>query len=270
MLKSFKMLAGAFVLAALALPVVAQQSSTAREATQAAPKKAVLTPQYVIAYGKVLARFDKNGITKFNYENGRLISEVLPNSVIGTYQYDAGKFTGIAYNDGRYITVSYSANGTISGLTTNANARVKFNVKSKMTPMRGFLTIQKGISAIRSTIASNYCVGTDDDDSCTIVVEDTLPPGDIGGGGGGGGWVDEPYSGEGGIHPPPNETPAECKDNICDGAKRNMDTYCQIAARTPRSFKLCEARNMEFYSKCLRSCETGDWTWMETFNYIWE
>jgi hypothetical protein len=26
---------------------------------------------------------------------------------------------------------------------------------------------------------------------------------------------------------------------------------------------------MEYYSKCLRSCENDDWAWLSEFNFIW-
>jgi hypothetical protein len=273
-LKIAKALTGACILAAIVLPVAAQQLTTSREALQqATQKKTILKPKYLVVFGKILARTDENGMTRFSYQNGRLISEVLPNGVVGTYQYDSGKFTGVVYTDGRYITVAYNSNGALSGLTTNTSARVRFSVKAKPTHSSGFAAIQRGMSALRNPSTSNYCVGTDDDTTCTIIVEDT-PPLPSGGGGshGGDGWVDElpAGEGEGTIHPPANETPEQCKENVCEGAKRNMDTVCQIATKNPRSLKLCQSKNMEFYSKCLRSCETGDWSWMESFNYIWE
>ena len=269
MLKIVKALNVACVLAAIILPASAQQFMTPREASQqATPKKATLKPKYLVVLGKVLARTDENGTTRFSYQNGRLVSEVLPNGVVGTYQYDSGKFTGIVYTDGKYITVVYNQNGAVAGLTTNTSARVKFNIKSKPTGLSGFVAIQSGMAALRNTATASKCVGTDDDATCTIIVEDTPPPFDWGGGGGVGGGVGD--EGEGTIQPPPNETPLECKENVCDGARRNMDTVCQIAAKTPSSLRLCQSKNMEFYSKCLRSCETGDWSWMESFNYIWQ
>lgn len=288
MLKWFKLLAGAVVLAALAAPLGAQQFTATRESPQqTAPKKAVLNPKYLVALGRLLARTDKSGMTTFNYRNKRLVSETLPNGVTGTYQYDSGKFTGIVYTDGRYIRVAYNPNGTLSGLTADTSVRVKFNIHSMPTRLRGFLTVQNGIAALRNPSASNACINTDDDENCTIRIAESLPDDDLGNGGWGsgggwdnGGWGNEPYGatpsgageGEGGgtIRPPTNETPEECKNNICEGAKRNMDSYCNIATTNPRSRKLCQSKNMEFYGKCLRSCDSGDWSWLDDFNYIWE
>lgn len=171
MLKRFKIIASAVALAVLAMPVVAQQLTVSRGvARQPAQTGVSLTPKYLFAFGHVLARADKNGVTKFNYQNGRLASEVLPDGTVGTYRYDAGRFTGIVYTDGRYITLAYDANRALSGLTTNTGARVKFNVTSKLTPARSFMTIQDGISALRSPALSNVCRGTDDDSSCTIII----------------------------------------------------------------------------------------------------
>jgi len=277
MLKLFKALTVTFVLTVTALPVTGQQLTNAREtAQQGTPKKSVVKPKYLVVLGKVLARNDASGITRFGYQNGRLVSEALPNGAVGTYQYDSGKFTGVVYTDGRYISAAYNSNGTLSGLTTNTNARVRFSVNSKPTRQRAFAAIQSGMAALRNPSTSNGCIGTDDDETCTIIVEDTLPARDWGGGGGGGsggdggGWVDELPSGDGTNQTPPNETPEQCKNNICEGARKNMDTVCQILAKNPRSLQLCNSKNMEFYSKCLRSCETGDWSWMDGFNYLWE
>src|SRR4051794_39766381 len=116
----FKRMAGAILLAAMALPVAGQQFPSASEIMRPALTKNTNTPRFAMAFGKVMARIDKSGVTKFNYQKGRLVSEVLPNSVIGTYQYDrTGKFQGIAYNDGKTVMVAYNADGSIFGLTSN-------------------------------------------------------------------------------------------------------------------------------------------------------
>jgi hypothetical protein len=123
MLKMVKGWAGAIVLAAFALPVVAQQLTVTRDAPpQAAPKKVDLRPKYVVTRGKVLMRADKNGVTRYGYENGRLAMEIQPNDVVGTYQYDFGKFTGVVYTDGRYIKAFYAPNGALLGLTSDTSA----------------------------------------------------------------------------------------------------------------------------------------------------
>jgi YD repeat-containing protein len=260
-----KTVAGAILLIAMALPVVGQP----------APDKNANTPHYAIAFGKVMARIDKSGVTKFNYQKGRLVSEVLPNSVIGTYRYDrAGKFQGIVYNDGKTIMVAYHPNGSIAGLTTNTKARIKFTGKYRpapnAVPLRGFLAIQNGVSAIQN----NYCIGTDDDVTCTIVVEDSSPDtsGGFGGWGGGGTIFDpEPQAG-GGLYPRTGtayETPAECQEYVCERTKRDFDKTCSLAAQPGADLANCLSKSTEYYVKCLPSCEHGDWSWLNDFNFIW-
>jgi YD repeat-containing protein len=274
-----KRIAGTIFLAAMALPVAGQEFSTASELLQPAPKKAANVPRYAVAFGKVMARIDKSGTTKFNYEKGRLVSEVLPSSVIGTYQYDrAGRFHGIAYNDGKTITVAYGADGSISGLTSNTKARIKFDGKYKAAPnrlpLRGFLAIQSGVS----TIQNNYCMGTDDDNSCTIIVQDSFPnPEDFGGWGGGGGggygWDPiEPDAGRGGTYPRTGtayETPAECEQYVCESGREGFNKICAVVA-TPGADRVnCYSKSTEYYEKCVRSCESADWNWLNAFNFIW-
>lgn len=273
-----KRLAGASLLLALAFPVLGQQFPTASEIMQPVPKKNLNTPRYAIAFGKVMARIDKSGATKFNYQKGRLVSEVLPNSVIGTYRYDrTGKFQGINYNDGKIITVAYNANGSIAGLTSNTKARVKFKANYQPAPnavsLRGFLAIQTGVS----TIQNNYCIGTDDDVTCTIIVQDSIPgaDGDIGGwGGGGDGTIfgNEPNAGGGGLNPRTGtiyESPAECQQNVCESGKRDFDKICSLVASPGADRTNCLSKSMEYYLKCLPSCEHGDWSWLKDFNFIW-
>jgi hypothetical protein len=184
MLKRFKIMASAFVLAGLTLPLAAQQMTVTREAVpQAAPKKVDLRPKYWIVRDKVLTRTDKTGTTRFGYQNGRLATEIRPNGVVGTYQYDSDRFSGVVYTDGRYIKASYGPNGVLLGLTSDTSARVKFNSNgTKPTHLQSFKAVQNGIAALRSPTASNSCVGTDDDATCTIIVLDSLP--DDGGMGG--------------------------------------------------------------------------------------
>jgi hypothetical protein len=115
---------------------------------------------------------------------------IQPNDVVGTYQYDSGKFSGVVYTDGRYIKASYAPNGALLGLTSDTSAQVKFRVKNKPNRAASFMAIQNGIAALRNPGAANYCVGTDDDATCTIIIEDSPQPEDWGGGGGFGGGVD--------------------------------------------------------------------------------
>jgi YD repeat-containing protein len=273
----FKRKAWAILLAAMALPVAGQEFPTATEIMRPAPKKNTNTPRFAMAFGKVMARLDKSGTTKFNYQKGRLVSEVLPNSVIGTYRYDqAGKFQGIAYNDGKTITLAYNADGTVSGLTSNTKARIKFKGTYKAAPnrlpLRGFLAIQNGVS----TIQNNYCIGTDDDANCTIVVEggaeDGGALGDWGGWGSGGdpAFGPEPYAGTiyprtGSVH----ETRAQCQHDVCDSGHEGFDKTCALVAKPGADQANCYSRSMEYYSKCLRSCENDDWAWLSEFNFIW-
>jgi YD repeat-containing protein len=271
-----KTVARAILLMAIGLPVAGQEFPTSSQTMQPAPNKNANTPRYAIAFGKVMARIDNSGITKFNYQKGRLVSEVLPNSVIGTYRYDrAGKFQGIAYNDGKTIMVAYHPNGSIAGLTTNTKARIRFTGKYRpapnAVPLRGFLAIQNGVSAIQN----NYCIGTDDDVTCTIVVEDSSPDtgGGFGGWGGGGTIFDpEPNAGAGGIYPRTGtayETPAECQEYVCERTKRDFDKTCSLAAQPGADLANCLSKSTEYYVKCLPSCEHGDWSWLNDFNFIW-
>lgn len=278
----FKRLVGAIFLAAMALPAVAQQVPTATETFPTAaeilhptPKKDANTPRYAIAFGKVMARIDKTGVTRFNYQKGRLVSEVLPNSVVGTYQYDrTGKFQGISYNDGRTIKLAFNPNGSIAGLNTNSKARVKFKGKYRPAPetqqLGGFLEIQNGVSTIQMSMGK--CIGTDDDDSCTILVQDTLPDLDMDYGSGGGGFYTEPYAGGGTIYPRTGsayETPAECQQYVCESGREGFDKICALVAKPGADRANCFSKSMEYYSKCLRSCESGDWTWLNDFSFIW-
>jgi hypothetical protein len=259
------------VLAGLALPIAAQQLTITREAPpQTAPKKVDLQPQYLVLRGKVLMRGDKNGVTHYGYENGRLVKEIQPNGVVGTYQYDAKKFTGVVYTDGRYIKASYAPNGALVGLTTDTSARVKFSVQNKPTRREQFAAIQNGIAALRNPSTSNECVGTDDDATCTIIVEDTLPPTDWGGGGGGGGWVDEAPmpsgEGDGRFDPPRDEPPPnECRERICAEGIIAGNRVCRLTTHTPAAFAACTKYNVEAYARCLRSCVDGDWSWLDWY-----
>lgn len=63
---------------------------------------------YVVAYGKVMAKRGASGVTTFDYADGKLTSEKLPNGVVGTYFYDrSGRFEGISYSDGRQVQLKY-------------------------------------------------------------------------------------------------------------------------------------------------------------------
>jgi hypothetical protein len=276
MLKMVKVWAGAIVLAAFALPVVAQQLTVTREAApQAAPKKVDLRPKYVVVRGVALMRSDKNGVTRYGYENGRLANEYLPNDVVGTYQYDSGKFSGVVYTDGRYIKASYGPNGALLGLTSDTSAQVKFRVKNKPTRVTSFMAIQNGIAALRNPGAANYCIGTDDDATCTIIVEDTPQPEDWGGGGFGGGvdvsLPDEAPmpSGEGDISNPPGENPQDCIQNVCKPISRMFLDYCDIAAKTPENNFRCRTVATDYYWKCKDSCYTNNWAWLNLWVFAW-
>jgi hypothetical protein len=277
MLKMVKGWAGAIVLAAFALPVVAQQLTVTRDAPpQAAPKKVDLRPKYVVTRGKVLMRADKNGVTRYGYENGRLAMEIQPNDVVGTYQYDFGKFTGVVYTDGRYIKAFYAPNGALLGLTSDTSAQVKFRVKNKPTRVTSFMAIQNGIAALRNPGAANYCIGTDDDATCTIIVEDTPQPEDWGGGSGFGGGVDVSLpdeapmpSGEGDIRNPPGENPEDCIQNVCKPISRTFLEYCDIAAKTPENNFRCRTVATDYYWKCKDSCYTNNWAWLNLWVFAW-
>lgn len=278
MLKRLKIMASALVLAGLALPVIAQQSSTTGTAAHAVGRKPVSTPGYLIAFGHVLARIDNSGATKFKYQQGRLASEVLPNGTVGTYQYDASKFAGIVYTDGRYITLSYKADGSLSGLTTNSGARVAFSATGKMTPLAAFKTIQNGINALQAPTTSYACKGTDDDSTCTIVVPGASdePPPDTGAYGGFGGAANpDPLSGNGegggggGVSNPPGETPEQCVANVCKPVKNTFLQYCAIATNGPTSFKACIDKSMEYDQRCRSSCVTNDWSWLDWWLFFY-
>lgn len=268
-----KRIAGALALVALALPVIAQQSPTARDpAQQSAPSHVSLKPKYLVAFGHVLARTDQYGVTKFKYENGRLASEVLPDGTVGTYQYESGKFTGIVYTDGRYSTLSYDANGTLSGLTSNTGARVKFNVTSKLTRLQSFKTIQNGISALRNAGVNNYCISDDPNGCAVIIVAES--GGDNWGGGADVGGTGNPAGfgeggGEGAIHNPPGEDPAQCVLTVCKPAHSTMTQYCMIAANTVGTMRACMDKANEYYGKCSDSCATNDWSWLNWWLFAW-
>lgn len=270
--KLLKRFSGAALLAAIALPLAAQQLTVPRGVPQqAAPKTADVKPKYLVVFGKVLARTDKHGTTSYQYQNGRLVSEKLPNGVIGTYQYDSGKFTGIAYTDGRYIQVALTPSGALSGLTTNTGARVKFaSAKAKQSRLHSFLAIQNGIAALAHPTLSNECIGTDGDTTCTVHVYDSLP--DDSGWGGGGGISDEmPFSGEGGggVSNPPGEDPNTCRQFVCGGAIRNFTEYCRIATANPISHQACLNKVFEYDQRCKISCVNGDWHWLDFWTFSW-
>jgi hypothetical protein len=287
MLKLFKISAGAFVLAALALPVGAQQVPgasekfpTAEEIMRPAPKQNANTPRYAIAFGKVLARIDKSGITKFNYQGGRIVSEVLPNSVIGTYQYDrTGRFQGVFYNDGKIIKVTYKADGSISGLITNTKARVTFKGQYKTArnalPLRGFLAIQNAVSGI----LNNTCI-SDVEGGCVVFVPghreeepSDVPEGPY--------YDPDPFSGgpSGGnaggtltIYPRTGttyETVEQCQKYVCERAKDQFDTICRTVARPGADRVNCFQKSQEYYSTCNPSCERADWSWLNSFSFNW-
>lgn len=282
MLKMVKVWAGAIVLAAFALPVIAQQLTVTREAepqaAPATPKKADLRPKYFVVRGKVLMRTDKNGVTRYGYENGRMVREIRQNGVAGTYQYDSGKFTGVVYTDGRYITASYAPNGALLGLTSDTSAQVKFRVKNKPTRAGSFVAIQNGIAALRNPGAANYCIGTDDDATCTIIVEDSPRPEDWGGGGFGSGvdisLPDEAPmpsgEGDGGNFRPGDDLPPDrCKAEICDVALVRGAQICKVETTNIVSFGKCMTHNLGFFNRCYRSCDDGDWSWLNWWDPRW-
>jgi hypothetical protein len=277
--KTLKGFTGAAFLALLALPVVAQQSAESRTGQQQNAKQTIsLTPHYLVAFGRPLARTDKYGITKFNYQNGRLFSEIQPNGVVGTYQYDAGKFTGVVYTDGRYIKVETDASGALSGLTTDTGRRVTFSVESKPTRLSAFLIIQKAITALRNPATSNLCRGGDGEEEgdCIVRVSGTHEPEEPD-------WGDQPYGdwardavpyfgeggGGGGISNPPGETPKECKVKVCVPTNATFRHYCGIATHTPASWMACIDKATEYYTNCVRSCETNDWSWLDWWVFAW-
>lgn len=261
MLKRFKMIAGACVLAGLALPAIAQQPAPDAAQQRTTPKRVSLQPdrpKYLVAFGRVLARTDRTGTTRFNYQSGRLVSEVQPDGTVGTYQYDTGKFTGVVYTDGRYITLTRSPDGRPTGLVSNTGARVKFAAGEKPTSRAAFMAIQEGMLALRHPTMSNGCINTDDDRSCTIVIQEQREAEDDVDGGGGG------------ISNPPGETPDQCRVRVCIPAATTMAQYCKIAgAASPVTYNACLDKGLEYFANCYRSCDTNDWSWLENWNFYW-
>lgn len=280
----FSRMLGAFLLSSIFIaPSFSQQFPTSAEIIHPAPKKNNNTPRYALAYGKVLARIDAGGVTKFNYQNGSLISENLPNGIVGTYLYDrAGKFEGISYSDGKTIRVVYNSNGSIKGLADNSKGKVKFSSKYNLPPKTAsfseFLTIQDGVSALMHP--QDVCI-SDEPDQCIVYVP-APPPEDGGGGGiGGGGGFPIPAEGGGGTSGGGGDpiiyartgtaypTVEECKEYVCEKGKSNFDDICRYFARPGADKANCYAKSMEYYSRCLPSCERADWSWLSGFNFIW-
>jgi YD repeat-containing protein len=278
MLKRFKVMTGALVLAAIVLPGAAYQLAAAQEASpQATSSKAELKPQYLVVRGRVLARTDQTGTTWFSYQNGRLVSELRPDGVVGTYQYDSDKFIGVAYTDGKIINITRNADGSISGLSTNSKMRVKFVGKpsGKKAALAGFFTIQDGVSVILNPQRqSNGCTGGDGDEegNCEIHVPGRRDTGDDDGGGwgdwgdgggswGGGGSTPSPYAGP--ISNPPGETPEQCKENVCKVTHGRFMQYCYIVGNTPGALLACIKKAYEYVDQCNQSCVTNDWSWLD-------
>jgi hypothetical protein len=249
---------------------------------------------YLVAYGKVLAKKTSAGLTRFNYVDGKVTNEVLPNGTVGTYLYDrTGKFEGIAYNDGRTVRVKYSETGKVIGLQSGGPKDVLIRKemkaaeldKQKLAP---FLALQEGLNKLDPSLtnAGDPVCYEGEEEPCVVNAGSFGGGGGNGGGGGsgfdpingsGGGAVPDPIgSGAGGgggvIYPNTGTsypTPEECKANVCEGGKKDMDAYCAVAAKGAENLRRCYSKNMEYYANCLRSCGSGDWSWTESFNFIW-
>jgi hypothetical protein len=270
--------------------VGAQTFHSAQELiTPVTQKKPAAT--YVVAYGKVLAKKTSAGLTKFNYIDGKVSREILPNGTVGTYLYDRnGRFESIAYNDGRTVHLQHSPTGQVIGLQSSDSKVVR--IRKKLTiaeldkqALAPFLTLQEGLSKLDPSATNVDPVCVEDSDAPCIVSASGSGGGGGGGGPGGifgngsgsgatgGGDPGAGGPGGGGITIYPNTgtvypTAEECKAKVCEGGKLDMDAYCALVAKGPDNLRRCHAKNMEYYANCLRSCSTGDWSWTESFNFI--
>lgn len=273
-----------------------QQFRTSAEIARPVKKKTYDEPKYAIAYFKVVARENKGGFTKFNYEGNRLVSEISPKGVVGTYAYDRnGRFTSISYSNGENIRAEYDASGKILGLSGTSKIKVKFRGLNKKhslehgrnKPLAGFLTIQDGISLMGGG-GDTEC--PTDGTACVIIIGHPEEGG--GGGGGGGSWGGggesdpggEPLGGGGGggngagnwgsryIYPntgTPYPTTEECRKEVCDDSKWGMDVVCGVLAKTPDDKRRCYSKNLEWEAQCRRSCASADWYWLENWNPVY-
>lgn len=233
--------------------------------------------KYVIAYGKIIAKFTAAGYTKFNYRDGIVVSETGPRGVVGTYLYThLGQLDEIQYNDGKRVKVSYAQDGKVKEVSGVGKVTARFKKDAPIAPkgkekIGNFLSVQAGMEVM--DIGDPVCVEGSEEE-CIVNIGGSL------GGGGYGGFIPRfPSSGGGGgsggrISPigptgSPYETPEHCKSEVCDDGNRDMIVACKIMTKSPATLQRCTNKANEFYAKCLRSCSNGDWSWLENFNFVW-
>jgi len=247
--------------------------------------------RYLLAYGKVLAKKTAAGYTLFEHRNGVVVSEKTPTGAIGTYMYDyQGRLDEIQYTDGKRVKVAYSNDGKVKEvLSVGTKKAARFAKDAPAFPqgkekVGNFLFVQAGMEAMDD---NEFCDTGSLESDCVI---------NISGRRGGGGGIDPGYggsdpgpgpgggrerSGGGGgggykpvvIYPQTGtvyETPALCKDMVCEGGKSDHEAACVImTGGRPDELRRCYDKVFEYYSNCLRSCGNADWSWLDTFNWVY-
>lgn len=266
-------------LALLAASVLHAGPQTANDILQGAQRENAPKSKYLVAFGKILAKKSGSGWTTFSYRDGKVASETSPENVIGTYIYDhTGKIDEIQYNNGKRVRVGYNSDGRVTRVSTDGRRSARFGADAPRVPagkekLGNFVYVQEGMEAMQ------FCDTGNLDSDCTIIIVGEKPGGggDFGNGDNFGGFYPRfPGAGGGGggfggssSTPRPELTPEQCKAQICDGGQSSMLEYCRIATRTPDTYRRCRDKAFEYYAYCLRSCSSGDWAWLDLFNYVW-
>lgn len=251
-------------------------ASEATELSSVVDKRAV----WHLDADRVIVKQTGQGRTHYTYdENNVLRSQTDSFGVIGNYKYDdSGRLKVIEFSNGKTVVLVYSRQAGLEELTTDKKrVRVLTDAKSA----RATRTIDSPSSvAFQKSVDIAYtdsdCQSADDN-GCTVFVPGHRDEDEEGGGGGGGGGGIGVGAGGGSggaelpkvsITAPKSMTPLQCKAQLCDGADNYFMAYCSTETN-PRGNALCKSKATEYYSKCLRSCDTGDWRWLDTWNYYY-
>lgn len=246
-------------------------------------KRAGAAPaKYIVVYGKVIAKRTAAGFTKFEYRDGIVVSEKTPSGAIGTYMYGhQGRLEEIQYTDGKRVKVAYGDDGKVKEVSGVGRKIARFGKDAPVAPagkekVGNFLHVQEGMEAMDG---DGYCDTGSLESDCVINIggrrgggsgiEPGYPGADPGQPGAGGGGRERSGGGGGGGTGTPYATVEECKKEVCDDGNSDMEEACLIMARTIDDLRRCRDKAFEFYGYCLRSCSSGDWAWLDTFNYVW-
>ncbi|KAB8066254.1 hypothetical protein [Janthinobacterium violaceinigrum] len=250
-------------------------ASEAAELNQVVDKRAV----WHLDAGRVIVKQTIQGRTHYTYdENNVLQTQTDSFGVIGNYKYDdSGRLKLIEFSNGKTVVLVYSRQAGLEELTTD---KKRVRVLADKKGARSIRTIDTPSSvAFQKSVDIAYtdsdCQSADDN-GCTVFVPGHRDEDEEGGGGGGGGGIGVGAGGGSGSAELPRApttspkpmTPLQCKAQLCDAADNYFMTYCSTETN-PRNNALCKSKASDYYANCLRSCDTGDWRWLDDWNYYY-